>query len=181
MSRIGKKPIVIPDDVTVSIEDGVIIVKGPKGELKREFSDEVEIKVDGDQVVRTVRKNTKRAFTLWGTYSSHIQNMIEGVSKGFEKKLQLEGIGYRAALQGSDLNLSLGFSHPVVVKPPDGVNYQVDKNIITVSGIDKEKVGNDAARIRALRKPEPYKGKGIRYEGEVVMRKAGKKMAGTAT
>lgn len=178
MSRIGEKQILIPDGVTVKMQNGVFEVKGPKGELSRSFSDEVGITVEGREIKRRVNKNTNQARKLWGTYSAHILNMIEGVTRGFEKKLQIEGVGYRVSLEGNNLVINAGFSHPVVIKPPEGIKYEVEKNIITVSGIDKEKVGNDAARIRAVKKPEPYKGKGIRYKDEVIRRKAGKKMVG---
>ncbi|MDP2676228.1 MAG: 50S ribosomal protein L6 [bacterium] len=180
MSRIGKQPVAIPAGVTISYDNGVVRVKGPKGELTRSIYDRlVEVTIQDAVVTVTLRKETLESKALWGTYVAHIKNMITGVTEGFSKKLEIEGIGYRANMQGQDLVLSLGFSHPVEVKPQDGITLQVEKNVITISGIDKEKVGETAARIRSYRKPEPYKGKGIRYQGEVVRRKAGKKAATT--
>ena len=180
MSRIGKKPIAIPEGVSVSASEGMVSVKGPKGALERPFRSDISVEVKDGMVVLAPRRETKLARALWGTYASHIKNMIEGTTQGFSKKLEIQGIGYKAALQGQDLLLSLGFSHPVLFEAPAGVTFRIDKNMITVLGIDKEKVGMAAAEIRALKKPEPYKGKGIRYAGEVVRRKAGKKAAGQA-
>ncbi|PIR70257.1 MAG: 50S ribosomal protein L6 [Candidatus Niyogibacteria bacterium CG10_big_fil_rev_8_21_14_0_10_42_19] len=178
MSRIGKKPIHIPDGVTVSKESNVILVKGPKGELKRQVRDDViSFDFKGKEVILNATKEGAGARSLWGTYASHIKNMIQGVTVGFEKILEIEGIGFKVELKGNDLILNLGFSHPVMVSALEGINFKVEKNVITVSGIDKEAVGEMAARIRAIKKPEPYKGKGIRYRGEVVRRKAGKKAA----
>lgn len=179
MSRIGKKPILIPDGVTVEISGDFVKIKGPKGELSRAFRDEIGIENKDKAVILSIKKTTKLARALWGTYASHIKNMIGGVTSGFSKRLEIQGIGFKAALEGQGLNLSLGFSHPVKFQTPQGVALLVEKNIITVSGADKEKVGQVAAQIRALKPPEPYKGKGIRYEGEVVRRKAGKKAVGT--
>ena len=179
MSRIGKKPILIPDDVKVEIGDSVVKVSGPKGELQRKFRNDIKISIKDSTVVLEMYKKNKLASALWGTYASHIANMIEGVKNGYEKRLLLEGVGYRAELQGKDLSLNLGFSHPVKIEAPEGITFKTEKNMIIISGIDKEKVGQIAAQIRALKKPEPYKGKGIRYEDEVVRRKAGKKAVGT--
>jgi len=181
MSRIGKKPIIIPEKVEVSEERGIVKVKGPGGELKRFFKSDIDISIDKGIITLKPVKNTKEVFSLWGTYASHLQNMIEGVTKGFVKKLIIEGIGLRAQTEGGDLVLSLGLSHPVRVKIPEGIKINVEKNLISVSGIDKEKVGQFSAEIRALKKPEPYKGKGIRYEDEIIRRKAGKKAVATAT
>lgn len=178
MSRIGKNPITIPQEVTISIDDGVLTVKGPKGELKREFRDEISFLQKDGVLELKLKRHTRLAPALWGTYASHIQNMIEGVTKGFQKKLIIEGVGYRAELQGSKLVLLVGYSHPVEVEAPEGISFSADKNSVTVSGIDKELVGQTAAKIRQVRKPEPYKGKGIRYDGEVIRRKAGKKAVG---
>ena len=180
MSRIGKKPIPVPEGVSVVVTGQDIHVTGPKGSLSRFFRDEIGISVESKNVLVVPKKETKLARALWGTYASHIKNMIEGANAGFTKKLEIQGIGYKAALQGNDLLLSLGFSHPVIFKAPPGISFLIEKNIITVSGIDKEKVGKATAEIRSLKKPEPYKGKGIRYVGEQVRRKAGKKAAGQA-
>ena len=164
----------------MSAAEGVITVKGPKGTLERLFRSEIAIEVKDNEVRVSPKRETKLARALWGTYASHIKNMIEGTIRGFAKKLEVQGIGYKAAVQGGDLVLSLGFSHPVSFKAPEGITFGVEKNVITVSGIDKEKVGRAASEIRALKKPEPYKGKGIRYAGEIVRRKAGKKAMGQA-
>ena len=180
MSRIGKKPITIPSGVTITVEDGMVQVKGPKGNLSRQFRDDINIAVKDNEVVCSVRKDSKLAFILWGTYASHIKNMMEGVTNGFEKKLEIEGIGYKAKEENGKLILNLGFSHPVEVAAPAGIKFTVVKNLITVSGIDKELVGEMAAKIRAHKKPDPYKGKGIHYLGEIIRRKAGKKAAASA-
>lgn len=180
MSRLARKPIVIPEKVDVKINDDLILVSGPKGELKRNFK-HTAVKIDvkeGSITVSPARDsggNKKEARALLGTYASHIKNMIEGVVNGFEKKLVVEGVGYKAEVRGSDLVMSLGFSHPVNFKIPDGAAITTEKNTIIIKGIDKEKVGLAASKIRMLKKPEPYKGKGIRYFNEVVKRKAGKK------
>jgi len=174
MSKIGKKPIELPENVKVEIKDRKIKVEGKKGVLEKEFLTEISVeKKEKELLVKFVGPRDKKA--LWGTWRQLINNMVEGVTKGFEKKLQIEGIGYRASLQGKDLILNVGFTHPVKISPPEGITFSVDKNIITVSGIDKEKVGNVAAMVRRVKPPEPYKGKGIRYVGEVIRRKAGKK------
>jgi len=175
MSRIGKKPIPIPTGVEVKMEDGVIAVKGPLGELRRSFKGDIEIKIGEKEIVLSPRKETGAAMALWGTYASHIGNMVDGVTKGFEKKLIVDGVGFKAQVEGRDLALSLGFSHPVKAAIPEGIKVSVEKNVISVSGIDKEAVGSFSAKVRMLKKPEPYKGKGIRYENEIVRRKAGKK------
>ncbi len=180
MSRIGKKPIQIPADVTVKKEASRVIVKGPKGELSWEFNPAVDIDItDGTILVRPTLLSKKMRAT-WGTTRARIQNMVEGVTSGFEKKLELEGIGYRASLDGQNLQLSIGFSHPVRVEAPAGIKFVVEKNVITISGINKDLVGATAARIRSMKKPEPYKGKGIRYQGEAVQRKQGKKATAAA-
>lgn len=175
MSRIGKKPIIIPEGVTATISDGGIFVKGPKGELRREIHPDISVEISEKEIsIRPLRK-TKRSAALWGLFRSLIANMVAGVQNGFEKKLEYEGVGYRASVDGGSLLLKLGFSHEVKVPKPDGITFAVEKNVITVSGINKEQVGEVAASIRALKKPEPYKGKGIRYQGEHIRRKAGKK------
>lgn len=179
MSRLGKKPILIPSGVEVKISDGVFSVKGPLGETNKKFKEDIKIEIKEGSIVLTPQKNIKERFALWGTYASHIKNMIEGVTKGFEKKLIIEGVGFRAQIEGSNLALSLGLSHPVKTEIPKDLKVKVEKNVIIISGADKEKVGQFSAQIRALKKPEPYKGKGIRYENEIIRRKAGKKVATT--
>jgi len=177
MSRIGKKPILIPDGVEVIIEGSAVAVKGAKGQLQREFRPELKIEVKDKKVIVSPAKQKKENGALWGTTRALIFNMIEGVKEGYEKKLQIEGIGHRAKIEGEELILQLGFSHPIKIKQPDGIKFSVEKNILSISGIDKELVGGIAAKIRALKKPEPYKGTGIRYVGEVIKKKAGKKVA----
>lgn len=175
MSRIGKRPITIPDKVTVDIKDSHVSVKGPKGTLDRELPSLVAIEKDGN-VLQVVTQNDSRiARQRHGLSRTLVANMVEGVSKGFEKKLQIQGVGYRAQAQGKKLTLNVGYSKPVEMQMPEGITVAVEKNTeITVSGINKEIVGNTAATIRGVRPPEPYKGKGIRYLGEMVRRKAGK-------
>lgn len=180
MSRIGKQPIVIPSGVTVKIDGNLILVKGPKGELKKEIPAEIQVALKDNQIVLRPAKETKKTSALWGLSRALLANLIEGVTRGFEKKLEIEGIGYKMMLQGRDLILSLGFSHPVQFKTPAGIDFKVEKNVIEISGIDKELVAQTAANIRALKKPEPYKGKGIHYVGEVIRRKAGKKAVKSA-
>lgn len=177
MSRIGKQPIAIPEKTQVAVSAGTVTVKGPLGELKREFRQDISIKVDNNRVVLEPLRKSLDLNALWGTYSSHIYNMIEGVNKPFEKKLIVEGIGFKADVKGKELVMSLGFSHPVKIVIPDGLKVTSEKNVITVSGIDIEKVGSFVARVRSQKVPEPYKGKGIRYDNEVVRRKEGKKAA----
>lgn len=175
MSRIGKKGIVIPDKTEVSMNSGVISVKGPKGSLERAFTPEVLIEVSDKNISFKIPKENKHTKALWGTYASHLNNMIKGVNDGFEKKLILEGVGYKSQVSGSKLVLALGFSHPVEVEIPTGLTAKAEKNVLTFGGIDKELVGSFAAKIRALKKPEPYKGKGFRYFDEIIRRKQGKK------
>ncbi len=176
MSRIGRMPVVIPAGVTVDIADNnLVTVKGPKGELSRELPTEMDIKLEGDSVVVTRPNDLKRMKSLHGLTRTLINNMVVGVSQGYEKKLEINGVGYRAQKQGKQLTLTLGYSHPVVMDDPDGVESVVEgTNIIFVRGIDKEKVGQYAAEIREKRKPEPYKGKGIKYADEHIRRKVGK-------
>lgn len=178
MSRIGKKPIHIPAGVTVEVSDTAIAVKGPKGEVRRALHPDIGLMLKGSEVTVNPRRQGRKISALWGLTRSLVANMIEGAHKGFEKKLEIEGIGYRVNLEGTSLVLRLGFSHPVRVEAPAGIHFAVEKNVVTVSGADKEKVGDTAARIRRLKPPEPYKGKGIRYQGEVIRRKAGKKAVG---
>jgi large subunit ribosomal protein L6 len=175
MSRIAKKPIVIPEKTEASFSAGVLTVKGPLGEISKTFTPAVEVKVEDGQVKLTPKNESLETLALWGTYASHIRNMLEGVNKLYEKKLIVEGIGFKSDVKGSELHLSLGFSHPVTRPIPAGLKVTAEKNVITVTGIDVEKVGQFVAQIRALKKPEPYKGKGIRYSDEVIRRKQGKK------
>ena len=175
MSRIGKMPVAIPSGVEVKIDGTTVTVKGKKGELTRTFQPTMIIKQEGDEIIVSPADEERQTNAFWGLTRSLIHNMVVGVSEGFEKKLELVGVGYRAALKGKDLELQLGFSHPVVVKAPEGITFEVpSQNEINVLGSSKEQVGQVAADIRKWRKPEPYKGKGIRYVGEYVRRKAGK-------
>jgi large subunit ribosomal protein L6 len=174
MSRIAKKPIPIPEKTTVEYKDGVFTVKGPLGELKKTFNPDVQVKIENNFITLSPEKSLEN-FALWGTYTSHIKNMLKGVNVPVEKKLIVEGIGFKSDVKGNELHLALGFSHPIVKNIPEGLKVLTEKNIITVSGIDSEKVGQFVAQVRSLKKPEPYKGKGIRYAEEVIRRKQGKK------
>lgn len=175
MSRIGKKPITIPTGVTVRSDKGVVVVTGPKGELTRTLHNEVTVDVKDNMVTVDVKDKTEKAtLALWGTFAAHIKNMIAGVTTGFQKKLEVNGVGYRVALQGTDIKLDVGFSHPVMFNLPKGIKATVEKNVITLDGFDKELIGSVASQIRNIRKPEPYKGKGIKYLDETIRRKAGK-------
>ena len=175
MSRIGKMPVAIPAGVTVDLKEGNFVkVKGPKGELSRKLVDDMNIAIEEGNVVVRRPSDLKRHKSLHGLTRTLIANMVEGVTNGYTKVLEIQGVGYRAAKEGKTLNLTLGYSHPVVMTDPEGIDSVVEANRITISGIDKEKVGQYAAEIRAKREPEPYKGKGIRYKGEYVRRKAGK-------
>jgi len=176
MSRLGKNPITIPAGVDISIAGGVVTVKGPKGTLTRAVRDDVNFVIDGGLVTSTPNK-TPMALALWGTYSAHIQNMVTGVTEGFTKILEIEGVGYRAEVKGNELVLSVGFSHPVSFTLPEGIVATVEKSVITLTSIDKDALGQFAANVRKVRPPEPYKGKGIRYRGEFIIRKQGKKAA----
>ncbi len=179
MSRIGKQPIVIPQGVTVTVSGNSVTVKGPKGELIRSAHPDIAVRVEEGSIIVAPARKGKKTPALWGLTRSLLANMVEGVSEGFQKKLILEGIGYRVAADGqSALTLALGFSHPVRFEAPSGIAFGVEKNMITVSGTDKEVVGRVAASLRKLKPPEPYKGKGMRYAGEVIRRKAGKKAVG---
>ncbi len=177
MSRIGKQEIEIPAGVKVNLDSGSFTVAGPKGTLSKDFRDDIIITVGDKTVTLNIKRNDKFSKSLWGTYASHIKNMIKGVETPYQKKLILEGVGYKSEVKGKDIHFALGFSHPVVVKIPEGLTVTAEKNNITVTGIDKELVGSFTAGLRALKKPEPYKGKGMRYEGEVIRRKQGKKTA----
>ena len=175
MSRIGKKPVQIPAGVTVTVDNTHVTVKGSKGELNRTFSELVAIKQEGEEILVTRVDESSESNAQQGLVRTLIHNMVIGVSEGFEKKLELTGVGYRAALKGKDLDLSLGYSHPVVYTAPDDITFEVPDNThIVVKGISKEQVGQVAAEIRMKRPPEPYKGKGIHYEGEHIRRKLGK-------
>ncbi len=177
MSRLGKNPIEITAGTTVTVSGDTVTIKGAKGELVRTFRSEISVEVKDNAIVLTPNGDNVFVRSLWGTVGSHVRNMMEGVTKGFEKKIILEGVGFKSAVAGSSLDLALGFSHPVKVPVPAGLTVTADKNIITISGIDKESVGQFAAYVRSLKKPEPYKGKGFRYDGEVIRRKQGKKSA----
>lgn len=176
MSRIGKKTIAVPKGVTVTLNGQTVSVKGPKGERTWTVAEEIEVKQEGDELSLTPRSDTPRARAMWGLSRTLVDNMVTGVTTGFEKTLELVGVGYRAALKGQSLSLQLGFSHEVDVAPPAGITFVVPKQTeIKISGNDKQVVGEIAATIRKLRPPEPYKGKGVRYQGETVRRKEGKK------
>ena len=175
MSRIGKKGIVAPEKTEASLEGGVFSVKGPKGLLSKNFRSDISIVIEGKNITLSVPKENKLTKALWGTYASHIKNMIAGVVTPYQKKLILEGVGFKSEVKGKELHFALGFSHPVIVPIPEGLAATAEKNNITITGIDKELVGSFTAAVRALKKPEPYKGKGMRYEGEVIRRKQGKK------
>ncbi|MHC3127741.1 50S ribosomal protein L6 [Brevundimonas sp. GN22] len=176
MSRIGKKTIAVPKGVTVTLDGQNVTVKGPKGERSWTVAEEIEIKQDGDELALTPVSQSQRAMAMWGLSRTLVANMVTGVTDGFEKTLELVGVGYRAALKGQSLSLQLGFSHDVDIAPPAGITFAVPKQTeIKISGNDKQAVGEIAAVIRKLRPPEPYKGKGVRYQGETVRRKEGKK------
>ena len=175
MSRIGKQEILIPAGVKVAQNDNIFTVTGPKGTLSKIFRDDIIITVTDKTINLTIKRNDKFSKSLWGTYASHIKNMIQGVKTPYQKKLILEGIGFKSEVKGKEFHFAVGFSHPVIVAIPEGITATAEKNVITITGIDKELVGSFTAAIRALKKPEPYKGKGMRYEGEVIRRKQGKK------
>jgi len=175
MSRVGKAPIDLPDGVEVTVKEDVVMVKGPKGELSERLDSRITTTVDDGVVTLSRADDERETRALHGLSRALVNNMVVGVSEGYEKQLELVGVGYRAALKGNTLELQVGFSHPVTVEAPDGIEFEVPENTkIFVRGIDKQAVGQVAANIRAVRKPEPYKGKGIRYTGEYVRRKAGK-------
>ena len=202
MSRVGKKTILIPENVEVKIEPTQVsskfgagevqkvIIKGPKGELSREIRPEIKVEVKGNKIFVLPQEETKpkqikgyvfgkKTKIFWGLTRTLLANMIKGVTEGYEKKLEIEGLGFKALVEGEDLKLFVGFSQPVKIKAPQDIKFSVEKNVITVSGIDNEKVGLVAATIRKVKPPEPYKGKGIRYQGEIVKRKVGKKVVTT--
>jgi large subunit ribosomal protein L6 len=176
MSRVGKKPVPIPSGVTANVQGQTVSVKGPKGTVSLVLHDDVSAKVESGGVKVDPRNETTRARAMWGTYRSLIAGVVEGVTKGYERKLEITGVGYRAALQGKVLNLQLGYAHDIAYPIPDGITITVPKPTeIVVTGIDGQKVGQVAAEIRAFRKPEPYKGKGVKYSNEFIFRKEGKK------
>lgn len=176
MSRIGKKPVQIPEGVTATVDGQIVTAKGPKGELQFVVNKEVLVKMEDGSIMVDPRDESKDARSKWGMSRTMVSNIMEGVKEGFEKKLEINGVGYRAAMQGNDIQLSLGFSHEVVYKVPEGVTVACPKPTeIVVSGIDKQKVGQVAAEIRSYRPPEPYKGKGVKYADETIFRKEGKK------
>ncbi|PRX26220.1 LSU ribosomal protein L6P [Orenia metallireducens] len=174
MSRIGHQPVAIPEKVEVTIDSNVVKVKGPNGELQQVVNPRMDIKIEDNELVVTRPTDSKVDKSMHGLTRSLIVNMIEGVTEGFKKVLELNGVGYRALKKGNNLELQVGYSHPVVIEPPKGIDFEVDKNKVIVKGIDKQLVGQVAANIRAVRPPEPYKGKGIKYVDEVIRRKEGK-------
>lgn len=181
MSRIGKKPVQVPSGVTIQVTDSAVKIKGTKNELSLNIPFGVKVESKDGMIVVTRQNDTYK--NLHGTIRTLLANMIEGVTKGFEKHLDVQGVGFKAIMKGKDLELSLGFSHPVNVKTPEGLTVEIDKekkNIIIIKGFDKQLVGEFAAKVRGLKKPEPYKGKGIRYEGEIIKKKAGKTVAGSS-
>lgn len=180
MSKIGKKLIEIPAGVSVKAEEGRIYAKGPKGELVRPIVGGINVIVEGNQVRLSPKDDNRETVSKWGLQRALVANMLIGVTNGFEKVLEFQGVGYKASVKGKDLELSLGYSHPVVISAVEGVTFNVEKNSIRISGPDNELVGRVAAEIREKRPPEPYKGSGIRYRGEVIKKKAGKKAVATA-
>ncbi len=178
MSRVGKQTVQIPAGVEAKLSGTIFSVKGPKGTLSRDFPGDVTININGSEITFTPKnESNKKNRALWGTYASHVKNMVIGVTDGYTKKLILDGVGFKSEVSGNSLNLALGFSHPVKVAIPEGLTVTAEKNNITVIGIDKEMVGQFTASVRSLKKPEPYKGKGFHYYTEVIRRKQGKKAA----
>lgn len=176
MSRIGKNPVAVPDGVTASVDGQTVTAKGPKGEMRFVVNEEVFVKMENGKITVSPRDDSKDARSKWGMSRTMIRNIVEGVQNGFERKLEISGVGYRAAMQGRNLQLSLGYSHDVVYQTPEGITIATPKPTeIVVTGIDKQRVGQVAAEIREYRRPEPYKGKGIKYAEEVIVRKEGKK------
>ncbi len=176
MSRVGKNPVTVPSGVEIAINDRLVSAKGKLGSLEYEATGDVEVSMEDGKIVVTPVNETKKARSMWGTARSRIQNLVTGVSEGFTKELEINGVGYRAQVQGQNLVLQLGFSHDVNYPIPEGIQVKCDKpTSISITGMDKQQVGQMAAEIRAYRKPEPYKGKGIKYQGETILRKEGKK------
>ena len=180
MSRIGSQKIAIPDSVQIAFQKGVLTIKGPKGELKRQIREEVTFNIEEKEMTAEKKTETRLANKLWGTYASHAKNMIIGVTEGYKKEMEVRGIGYRTEMKDNQLVLHVGFSHPVTFDTPEGLQVSVKDMTITIEGIDKEKVGQFAAKVRRVKKPDPYKDKGVRYVGEVVRRKQGKKAEAAA-
>lgn len=179
MSRIGKKPISVPEGVEVAIQNNTVIIRGPKGQLQLDYNPKIKVEKKEDQILVSILKREEDRKALWGLTRALVANMIKGVTDGYEKKLEIVGVGYKAQLQGKKLVLNVGFSHPVEFSVPEGIEIKINANIITISGINKQLVGQVAAEIRNIKKPEPYKGKGIKYIDEHIRRKTGKK-AGVA-
>jgi large subunit ribosomal protein L6 len=178
MSRIGKQTIIIPANTEVKVSGNTVSVKGPKGEISREFKTNlVSLNINGNEITLTPQNEENQTKALWGTYASHAKNMIKGVNDGYEKKLEVEGVGYKWEVTGDKVKFALGLSHPVFMDIPAGLKVVAEKNVLTVSGVDKDVVGEFSAKVRDLKKPEPYKGKGIHYMGEYIRRKQGKKAA----
>ena len=175
MSRLGKLPITVPSGVEATLADGVLTIKGPKGTLSRKLVDAVSVAIADGVITVAPVEGKDNAKALWGTFAAHANNMVKGVTEGFEKVLEIEGVGYRAEMKGNTLALSMGYSHPVDMEVPEGLECSVEKNTIKISGADKDVLGQFAADVRKVRKPEPYKGKGIRYQGEYIIRKQGKR------
>ena len=176
MSRVGKYPVAVPSGVTVAITGRVVSAKGKLGELKLDLTDEVDATMENNEVVVKPRSESKRARTMWGTTRAHINNMVKGVSQGFTRKLEINGVGYRAAVQGKELVLQLGYSHDVKYPIPQGITITAEKpTLLAITGADRQRVGQVAADIRGFRGPEPYKGKGVKYDDETILRKEGKK------
>lgn len=180
MSRFGKLPVAVPSGVEITVADRIVTVKGPKGSLNRNFPRRVSVKVDQGEAKVEIKSDSKESLAQQGTIRSHLVNMIQGVTTGWTKEMEMVGSGYRAEVRGRELVLNIGYSHPVIITAPEGIIFGVEKTKITVSGIDKEVVGQISAEVRAVRPPEPYKGKGIKYIDEVIRRKAGKQAAKTA-
>lgn len=179
MSKIGKKPIVIPEGVEIKVDEGFLDLKGSKGSLSFKIPKSIKAEIKEGEIIFSPENNLKGTKALWGTIRALANNAVVGLTSGFEKKLRIEGVGFKASMEGETLVLNIGLSHPIKFTPVDGVKISVEKNIIKVSGFDKAAVGQSAAKIRAFKKPEPYKGKGIMYQNEIIRRKAGKKVAGT--
>lgn len=181
MSRIGKKPILIPKDAKIEVKDGLMLIEGPKGKLSKELSDRIKLEIKDNQVYLSRVADTKMDRALHGLSRALIANMLKGVTEGYTKELEIQGVGFRAQVQGNNLNMQLGFSHPVSIAIPEGIKIEAPKHTqIIIRGIDKEKVGEMAAEIRAVYPPEPYKGKGVRYAGEYIKKKVGKAQATAA-
>jgi len=181
MSRIGKKPILMPKGVEVKISEGKISVKGPKGEIIKELPGNFDIKAENNEIIVSPKEKSgldKKTKAIWGLTRAVLSNAVIGVSNGFERNLEIEGVGYKASVEGKDLVLEVGFTNPIKIEAPYGITFSVKRNVITVSGADKELVGQIAAKIKKVKPPEPYKGKGIKYQGEVIRRKLGKKVVG---